>query len=509
MIGALVPITILYNKFSQKENITMEIRLFDLDNRLSLCAEFVRKNSKVADIGTDHAYLPVWLCKNNIAVNAIAADINPMPLERGIKTIEKYSAKDVVTPRLSDGLKEIKPDEADDIIIAGMGGEIITSIIDNAQWLKNSKYHLILQPMTKAEVLREYLYTNGFTIENEKATVAENKLYTVLSVYYIGKAVEEVGLKKYYGKVNPKNSEHDKAYIEKVAKALLKKGNGILSANPYSNTAKKYIAYSNKLLVYATTGDEPQMTTVNDIYKYIDSFAPFDTALDFDNVGILAGDRTAVVNKVLVALDITEDVIVEAQNMGATLIISHHPIIFKPLKSLNSNSIPYMLAQRGMTAISAHTNLDLSAEGVNICLAKALGLENIYLHSEGIAVGDIKTEKPFTSKQFAEYTKQSLNCNGVRYTDIKNKITRVAVGGGACGEYIYLAKELGADAFVTGEIKHNYILESHSLNLTIVDAGHYKTEDVVINFLTEKLANQFPNVEFTKSKTFTDYINYV
>lgn len=488
----------------------MEIRLFDLDNRLRLCAEFVRKNSRVADIGTDHAYLPVWLCKNNIAVHAIAADINPMPLERGIKTIEKYSATDVVIPRLSNGLKEINPDEVDDIVIAGMGGEIIASILNNARWIKNSKYHLILQPMTKAEILREYLYTNGFTIKNEKATVAENKLYTVMSVYYNnGKAVEKLELKKYYGEINPKNTEHNKAYIEKTANALLKKGNGMLSANPYSSTAKKYITYGNKLLTYAITGDEPQMTTVNDIYKYIDSFAPFDTALDYDNVGVLAGDRTAVASKVLVSLDITEDVINEAQRLGATLIVSHHPIIFKPIKSLDSNSIPYMLAQRGMTAISAHTNLDLSGEGVNICLAKALGLENIFLHIEGIAVGDLKIETPFTSKQFAQYTKQNLNCNGVRYTDIKNKITRVAVGGGACGEYIYLAKELGADAFVTGEIKHNYILESHNLNLTIVDAGHYKTEDVVIDFLTKKLSDKFPDVKFLKSKTFTDYINYV
>ena len=461
----------------------MEIRLFDLDNRLGLCASMVRKNHRVADIGTDHAYLPVWLCKNNIATSAIAADINPEPLKRGVQTIEKYCATDVVTPCLSNGLQQINPDLVDDIVIAGMGGELIADIISRVPWVKNEKYHLILQPMSKADALREYLYSNGFNIEYEEATVAENKLYTVMSVYFTGEVAENISLKKYYGALNPTAKQENKVYIEKTANALLKKGNGILSADKYSSTAKQYINYAEVLAEYAKTGVLKDITTVENIYSYIDSFAPFNTALDYDNVGMLVGDSKAVVKNVLVALDITADVVKEAEKQGADLIISHHPVIFKPVRSINSNSIPYMLAQRNLNAISAHTNLDLSPEGVNICLAKALGLENIYLHNEGIAVGDVKDNIAYTSEQLAKAVKENLNCTGVRYTNIKNKITRVAVGGGACGEYIYLAKELGADAFVTGEIKHNYILESHDIDLTVVDAGHYRTEDVVIDYL--------------------------
>ncbi len=487
----------------------MEKRLFDLDNRLAMCASFVRKNSRIADIGTDHAYLPVWLCKNNIAVSAIAGDINPKPLKSCASTIAKYNATGLVTPCLSNGLKEISPDSVDDIIIAGMGGELIVAILDNAKWVQNEKYHLILQPMTKAEVLREYLYTNGFDITDEKCTTADNKLYSVMSVVYTGNFNNKSRLKKYYGSINPCLSENHKEYINKVALSLQRKGNGILSADSFSKEAKSYLTYSQKLLKYAETGVEPTMTTVNDIYTYINSFAPFETALDYDNVGILVGDKNAIAEKVLVTLDITPEVIAEAQKLGVDIIISHHPVIFKPVKALSHNSVPYMLAQRGITALCAHTNLDLSLQGVNICLAKALGLTNIYLHSQGIAVGDLSVENPVSPKQFALLVKDKLNCNGVRYTDGKEKISKVAVGGGACGEYIHLAKELGANAFVTGEIKHNYILESYDVDLTVIDAGHYKTEDVVIDYLVEQLSKNFPDVSFTKSRMFTDHIKYV
>ncbi|MEF2919999.1 MAG: Nif3-like dinuclear metal center hexameric protein [Acutalibacteraceae bacterium] len=487
----------------------MEKRLFDLDNRLAMCASFVRKNSRIADIGTDHAYLPVWLCKNNIAVSAIAGDINPKPLESCVSTIAKYNATELVTPCLSNGLKEVAPDSVDDIIIAGMGGELIVSILDNAKWVQNEKYHLILQPMTKSDVLREYLYSNGFNILQEECTTADNKLYSVMSVVYTGNVNSNCQLKKYYGCINPLSSENNKEYVNKVALSLQRKGNGMLSANSFSKEGKTYIMYSKKLLEYGETGVEPKMTQVNDIYTYINSFAPFDTAFDYDNVGVLVGDKNAIVDNVLVALDITPEVILEAQKLGANMIISHHPVIFKPIKSLSDKSVPYMLAQRGITALSAHTNLDLSPKGVNICLAKALGLTNIYLHSQGIAVGDLPVENPISPKQLALLVKDNLNCNGVRYTDSDNEILRVAVGGGACGEYIYLAKELGANAFLTGEIKHNYILEAYDINLTVVDAGHYKTEDIVIDYLVEQLSKEFPNVSFTKSCAFTDHINFV
>lgn len=250
------------------------------------------------------------------------------------------------------------------------------------------------------------------------------------------------------------------------------------------------------------------MTFVKEIYDFIDSFAPFENAMDFDNVGILAGDKDTAVTKAVVALDITPDVVLEASNKGAELIISHHPVIFNPLKSLCSDSVPYMLAQKSITAICAHTNLDLSEKGVNTELAKALNLHNIQLiDGKALAFGNL--EHTMNCKEFAQFVKNNLNCTGLRYTVSKNSINCVAVSSGAGGDNVNLALSLNADALVTGEIKHNYILDAVNNNLMIVDAGHYRTEDVIINPLINMLSDRFKNVEFIKSAVFTDKVEYL
>ena len=119
------------------------------------------------------------------------------------------------------------------------------------------------------------------------------------------------------------------------------------------------------------------MAKVSDIFEFIDSFAPFESAMDFDNVGILVGDKNAEVKRCLVALDVTNSVINEAKLLKATLIISHHSVIFNAIKTLSINSIPYALAQNEISVICAHTNLDMAPFGVNTCLAKALSLRNL------------------------------------------------------------------------------------------------------------------------------------
>ncbi len=135
-----------------------------------MAAEEVRPGKKVVDIGTDHAYLPAYLIENNICPSAIAADIGKGPLENAkkvVSTSENLSKK--IELRLSDGLKEINPDEAEDIVIAGMGGILISEILAAAPWVKDDTKRLILQPMSHAEDVRKYLCENGFEIIKEKA----------------------------------------------------------------------------------------------------------------------------------------------------------------------------------------------------------------------------------------------------------------------------------------------------------------------------------------------------
>lgn len=250
------------------------------------------------------------------------------------------------------------------------------------------------------------------------------------------------------------------------------------------------------------------MIKVNDIYNYLNEIAPFNTAMSFDNVGLLIGSYDTEVKKVLVTLDITSPVILEANNIGANVIISHHPIIFNPLKRIEKNSIQYKLISNNIDTIAIHTNYDLAEKGVNYSLAKALKLQNTrVLDENGAVMGELPMK--MTDIEFANYIAKNLNSNGVRYTKSDRKIKKVVVCGGAGGDIVFNAVSEKADAFVTGEIKHHEIIFAVENNIIIVDAGHYRTEDVFANDLISMLANKFPQIEFLKSKTFTDKIEYI
>lgn len=189
-----------------------------LDNRLALCARFVRHGARLADIGTDHAYLPVWLCQNGVCPGAVAADINPEPLSRGQQTVEEAGMMDKISLRLSNGLSQIKPDEADDIVIAGMGGELIAKIIDDCAFARDGQKRFILQPMTKSEELLRFLCAEGFTVLEQDCCVAAKKCYTVLLVRYTGLTQVTDELFYYTGRLDPSKPLHRRFLSEHAAR---------------------------------------------------------------------------------------------------------------------------------------------------------------------------------------------------------------------------------------------------------------------------------------------------
>lgn len=258
------------------------------------------------------------------------------------------------------------------------------------------------------------------------------------------------------------------------------------------------------------------MSKVCEIFQYINKIAPFETAMDFDNVGLLVGDSNENVKKCLVALDITNNVIKEAKKLQANLIISHHPVIFNPIKTLDVNTVPYNLVKEGISAICAHTNLDMAIFGVNSCLADALNIKNVKALSIYKVLGNElpmglvgELDEYYNCEEFAKLVKDKLNCNGVRYTNIQKRIKKVALCSGAGGNLISEAKKSNADAFITGEIKHHEILYAVENDICVVDAGHFKTEDIVILPLISKLKSEFKSIEFIKSSACTDKIDYM
>ncbi len=207
------------------------MRLFTLDNRLKLCADFVREGSRLVDVGTDHAYLPIWLVKNGVVEHALACDINEGPLNSGKADVERYGLCDNITLRLSDGLERVNDTEADDIVIAGMGGELIARILDDCSWAKTTGKHFILQPMTKCEVLIRFLYENGFEIISQRACECDNKHYTVMLTHYTGHSDKATDSFCYVGKLDA-TDESSRAYLTHTLSHLQKRAIGDKSLLP-------------------------------------------------------------------------------------------------------------------------------------------------------------------------------------------------------------------------------------------------------------------------------------
>lgn len=204
-----------------------------LDSRLAAAAEFVRYGKVAADIGTDHGYLVCWLIENDVCPRAYATDINRQPLESAKSLIVQKRLENRIETRLTDGLNGLPEKEIDEIIICGMGGETIMGILDAHEWVKSKRVHLVLQPMSRADMLRRWLYENGWRITEEKAVETEGHLYSVMSVEYSGDGSVPDEIFCAVGKIPECNDEaavkylHRQAEIHRsVAAGLMRSANG-------------------------------------------------------------------------------------------------------------------------------------------------------------------------------------------------------------------------------------------------------------------------------------------
>ncbi len=230
------------------------------------------------------------------------------------------------------------------------------------------------------------------------------------------------------------------------------------------------------------------MATVKDIYDFIDSIAPFDTAEEWDNSGLLVGDEAKIVNKIIFALDVTDDIINQAVAGNADLIITHHPIIFKPVSNVLSDSLVYKLIKNDLSIICAHTNYDKAVDGVNDILCKTVGLTDVS-KIDGTCLNMGYTD--FANiNDFADMIKSQLK-GLVRFNSYKGEIKKVAVCSGAGSDYLETAKKLGCDVLLTGDGSHHSFLDSDDMGIGLVCAGHFETENIAINPLLEKIKNNF------------------
>ena len=254
--------------------------------------------------------------------------------------------------------------------------------------------------------------------------------------------------------------------------------------------------------------------TVQTVADAVNRLAPKKLAEEWDNPGLLIGDPTAEVKKIFICLDVLDDKISRAIELGAQLIVAHHPLIFRPIKNVRFD-LPLgkkieRLIKNNLAVFAAHTNLDSALGGVNDVLAKKIGLVDVKMFGEEeISMGRIgRLETPMTAEDFARYVKKVLDADNVRLICAGDfMISKVGVCGGAGADFIQRAKFFGAQAFVTGDVKYHEAQAAVENKIHVIDAGHFATEFPIVHELAEYLRGELKDfdveiIEDTAAKDF-------
>lgn len=254
------------------------------------------------------------------------------------------------------------------------------------------------------------------------------------------------------------------------------------------------------------------MASLREICDFFNENAPFYMKLDFDNIGLLVGDPAQEVRRVLTALDITDAVIDEASGLGAQLIVSHHPLIFDPLKTVTADDRigrkVIRLVREGIAAICLHTNMDTADGGVNDCLMAALGgrvtglLDPHGTHPDGRPYGVARLgelPEPMELSAFLAQVKRALGVNALRYVSGGRPVRRLACCGGAGGSEFEAVLRAGCDTYVTADLKYDHFLCAKEMGLNLIDADHFCTENVVIPHFAALLRARFPELDVSIS----------
>ena len=262
------------------------------------------------------------------------------------------------------------------------------------------------------------------------------------------------------------------------------------------------------------------MARVSEIVSYFTALVPPEMKMDFDNVGLLVGTNETEVTKALVALDITDEVIREAIDEHAQIILSHHPLYFE-LKQVNDDTLIgrkiVRLLQHNISAFCQHTNLDSVPGGVNDALAAKLGvsvegwLDGPHFTRDGREYGMGRFGELAAPVCFSDYlaqVKSSLNGNGLRFWDAGRTVRKVALCGGSGGEFVETAVLEGCDTLVTADVKYHQFLEAKERGLNLIDADHFCSENVVVPVLADMLKKGFPEIEVLPSRVHRQTVQF-
>ncbi|MCD7890882.1 MAG: Nif3-like dinuclear metal center hexameric protein [Ruminococcus sp.] len=484
-----------------------------LDKRLKLCADMVVGEGIVCDVGTDHAYLAADLILSGKCSKVIASDVKIGPLEAAEKTVERYGISDRVQLILSDGLDNVPLDGVSDVVIAGMGGETIAEIVGNAaaNSAKFESIRWILQPMSKPELLRKRLYEYGLKITSEKIAEDGEKLYVVMAAEMNNCSQILTEAQSYAGFFND-NDELAAKYRGMESESI----SGICAALERAGKHEEsvhYHALADKLKNGVRSAD------INEIYSYLNEIYPFNLQESWDNSGLLVENYDMKCDTVVLTLDITNQAIAAAEAMGAQLIISHHPVIFSPLKRLSVHDPAYRLAEKNIVAICMHTNVDKSPDGTNGVILSRLaerfelcGQPEIFEEcGSGLGIGWVcELNEAVSREELGAALKEIFGCAFVKMNSCgKRMIKRLAFCSGSGGSMLELAIEKECDGYITGDVKHDVWIDANNRGISLYDCGHFHTENPVLRKLRCVIEERFPQLNVEISECSADPVEYM
>ncbi|MBR4040639.1 MAG: Nif3-like dinuclear metal center hexameric protein [Clostridia bacterium] len=473
--------------------------MVQLDERLGAIAQLVLevisdKNAPcVADVGCDHGQLTAHLLQRCERLSMIAGDISAPSLEKAKRLFAGKGFGDRVTTVVSDGLSGLNR-PVDAIVMAGMGAQTILKIIGEGRE-KIGGARLIIQANVDLPMLRAQLAAQGFVIEKEVFVRAAGRRYVTMLVrtgeadamdarrVLLGTAADGVcteGQRDYF------------AWQRSVRVREMEKVASLAPGKAFERTKE-----NSRELKWIAEAIGMNACTVKDIERLVGEIAPYELAEQWDNVGLLLGRAGNPVTRVLTALDLTDGVVQEARALGVQAIVTHHPIMMDARRRMTDadreGRLMLSLAESGIAHIAAHTNFDSAQGGVNDTLMARMGAQNV--RGEGcLRVGDL--EAGMTLDRLCALAEKKLHTVVRAYGAPDTAVTVLGCCSGAGGGFFEEAKALGADCFITGEIKHHIALEAMAQGMCVIEAGHFETENPACEVMANALQNACDELKY-------------
>lgn len=474
--------------------------LLPLDERLGAIASLAlkalhgRENPCAADIGCDHGYLTAHLLRACPGLTMIASDVSAPSLDKARRLLAQQGLSGRARLAVADGLAAVDvPVQA--VIIAGMGAGTILKIVREGRE-RIGDAALIVQANLDLPLLRAELSAMGYAVEREVFVRAAGRHYVTLMARRGDPRVLSAREALLGAAAGGAMDEAQRAYFTWLRGVRMREMERVAAlATP---KARERIEKSGREAACISEAIGMKTCTVSELEGLVGRIAPYELAEEWDNVGLLLGRRDAEVTRVLVALDLTQDVLREAQALGAQAIVTHHPIMFSARKRVTDadreGRLILDMAAAGVAHIAAHTNLDSAPGGVNDTLMAAMGCVNV--RGEGfVRAGDLP--EGTTLGGLRALAEQKLRAR-VRVYGAEDTPVRVlgCCSGAGSGE-IGAAAALGADCFITGEVHHHQALDAVDQGVCVLEAGHFETENPVCEVLAGALQNAADALEYT------------